>query len=134
MTEEHVTSPAASFVVFVILLVLLVLTVVAAGVEHAVLGIVVALTIAVVKAALIVYYFMNVRFADTATRLFVVASFFWLLLLLVILMADYVSRQPGRRDAPLSQRAGALTTPGSTFLMQGERRSSALRRCRPWNV
>ena len=122
MTEEHVTSPAASFVVFVILLVLLVLTVVAAGIEHAVLGIVVALTIAVVKAALIVYYFMNVRFADTVTRLFVVASFFWLLLLLVILMADYVSRQPGRRDAPLSQSGGALTTPGSTFLMQGGRR------------
>jgi cytochrome c oxidase subunit IV len=121
MTEEHVTSPAASFVVFVVLLVLLVLTVVAAGIEHAVLGIVVALTIAVVKAALIVYYFMNVRFADTVTRLFVVAAFFWLLLLLVLMMADYVSRDPRSRDAPLSQRGAALTTPAPRFLMQEAR-------------
>ncbi len=104
MHEEHVTSPAAAFVVFVVLLVLLVLTVAAAAIQHAVVGILVALAIAAVKAVLIIYYFMNVRFADVVTRLFVVASFLWLGLLLGILMGDYSRRGigdvPPRGQAP----------------------------------
>ncbi len=94
---EHVTSPFASFVVFVLLLVLLVATVLAAAIEHHVIGIVVALSIATVKAVLIIYYFMNVRFADVVTRLFVVSAFLWLLLLITLLMADYLTRESSER-------------------------------------
>jgi cytochrome c oxidase subunit 4 len=90
----HVTSPKASTVVFVLLLVLLVVTVVAAKIEHAQLSLAIALLIASVKAVLIIIYFMNVRFADTVTRLAAVAGFLALLLLLTLLLADYATRPP----------------------------------------
>lgn len=88
----HVTSPKASSVVFVLLLVLLVVTVFAAKIQHAQLGLAIALLIASVKAVLIIVYFMNVRFADTVTRLATVAGFLALFLLLTLVLADYASR------------------------------------------
>jgi cytochrome c oxidase subunit 4 len=103
--HEHVTSPLAAIVVFVVLLVLLVLTVVAAEIRDHTIGIIVALTIAVVKAVLIVYFFMNIRFADVVTRFFVVSGFLWLALLLSIMMADYISRYGAndeRGQAPIA--------------------------------
>ncbi|SRR5690554_1473139 len=94
---EHVTSPFVAFLVFVALLVLMVLTIWAASIEHGTVGLLVALLIATVKAVLIIYYFMNVRFTDVVTRLFVVSAFFWLLLLLVIMMSDFIARFGGER-------------------------------------
>jgi cytochrome c oxidase subunit IV len=101
----HVTSPKASLIVFVVLLVLLVLTVLAAGIEHGLLAIIVALAIAFTKAALIVVYFMNVRFSDTVTRIASAAGFVGLAILLVLMMADYVTR-PG--DVQDRASSGAL--------------------------
>jgi cytochrome c oxidase subunit 4 len=104
MSEGHVTSPKASFVVFVVLMVLLVVTVFAANVQHAALGIVIALAIATVKAVLIVLYFMNVRYADHVTRMAVVAGFLGLLLLFVLMFSDYLTRDTRRPrgQAPVS--------------------------------
>jgi cytochrome c oxidase subunit 4 len=106
----HVTSPRASTVVFLLLLVLLVVTVLAAGIEHSALAILVALAIAITKAALIVVYFMNVRFSDTVTRMASVAGFVGLAILLVLLMADYLTRPTDWRD-----RETRGTTPQTTL-------------------
>ncbi len=55
-------------------------------------NVVMALTIAVLKMALVVIIFMGVRYTDHLTRLFVVAGFFWLAILLVFTGQDYISR------------------------------------------
>jgi cytochrome c oxidase subunit 4 len=107
MSEGHVTSPKASFVVFVVLMVLLGVTVWAANIQHAVLGVVIALIIATIKAVLIVLYFMNVRYADQVTRLAVLAGFLGLLLLFVLISTDYLNRDTRRPRGQAPLTAGA---------------------------
>jgi cytochrome c oxidase subunit 4 len=53
---------------------------------------VVALTIAVIKATLVVLYFMHVRYSTRLIWVVVVAGFFWLGILFVLTMSDYLSR------------------------------------------
>jgi cytochrome c oxidase subunit IV len=47
--------------------------------------------IAVIKASLVVWFFMDVRRSSSMTKLFVGAGFFWLAILLVFVLSDYVS-------------------------------------------
>jgi len=61
---------------------------------------VVALTIAVTKATLVVLFFMHVKYSPKLTKLVVVAGIFWLLILLSITECDLLTRTwmgvPGR--------------------------------------
>jgi cytochrome c oxidase subunit 4 len=89
---EHVTSRKVYFLVFGALLVLTLLTVLAAQVDLGVFNDVVALTIAVTKAMLVILFFMHVRHSTRMTALTAVAGFFWLAILLGLTLADYASR------------------------------------------
>ena len=60
---------------------------------------VVALTIAVIKATLVVLYFMHVRYSTRLIWVIVVAGFFWLGIMFVFTLSDYLSR-PGGLLAP----------------------------------
>jgi cytochrome c oxidase subunit IV len=53
---------------------------------------VVALTIAVIKATLVILYFMHVRYSSKLTMITVAAGFFWLLILISLSLTDYLSR------------------------------------------
>ncbi len=53
---------------------------------------IVALTIAVLKASLVVLFFMHVRYSSRFTWVLAVAGFFWLAILIGFTMADRVSR------------------------------------------
>ena len=53
---------------------------------------IVAMTIAVIKATLVVLFFMHVKYSTRLTKLVVVAGFFWLLLMFLFTFADYLSR------------------------------------------
>ena len=91
--SEHVVSKRLYYVIFGSLLVLTFLTVAVARIDlggH--LNDVVALTIAVAKALLVVLYFMHVRYSSRLTWVFVAAGFFWLAILIVLTLSDYVSR------------------------------------------
>ena len=95
--EEHSATEHVSlgtyFVVFAALMVLLVLTVMAAFWIHlGNLNILVALGIAIVKAALVVLYFMHVKYASRLTKIFVSAAFLWLLILFAFTFSDYLTR------------------------------------------
>ena len=90
--SSHVVPKQVYYRVFAALLVLLVLTVAAAGIEHRVLGIVVAITIAVTKAVLIMMYFMHLRYTMTIARIYAIAGFVWLALLLMFTASDYITR------------------------------------------
>ncbi|MCU1241030.1 MAG: Caa(3)-type oxidase, subunit [Candidatus Acidoferrum typicum] len=72
------------------------LTVVAAKIDlnqyFSGLNIIVALTIAVFKASLVVLFFMHAKYSPKRTQLVIIASVFWLAIMLFMTMSDYVSR------------------------------------------
>jgi cytochrome c oxidase subunit IV len=53
---------------------------------------VVALTIAVVKATLVVLFFMHVFYSSKLTKLTISAGVFWLLIMITMSLSDYLTR------------------------------------------
>lgn len=90
--HAHVASARAYFVVFAILLVCTYLTWQVAYFDLGALNTVVALGIAVLKAVLVVLFFMHVRQATRLTWVVILAGVFWLAILLLITMSDYLTR------------------------------------------
>jgi cytochrome c oxidase subunit 4 len=98
MTHQ-VVSVRLYAAIFIALLILTVTTVAISKVELGEFNFIAAMTIAVVKAMLVVMFFMDVRRSSSLTKLFVVAGFFWMAIMLVFLVSDYISRGwlPGPR-------------------------------------
>lgn len=92
IVSAQVIEKRVYYRVFVALLVLLVLTVVVAQVEHRATGLIVAITIAVTKAVLIVLFFMHLRYTTSMVRVFAAAGFVWLMFLLMFTASDYLTR------------------------------------------
>jgi cytochrome c oxidase subunit 4 len=90
--EHHIIPKRTYYLVFATLLVLLILTVLAGLIDLGVLNIIIAMTIAVTKAVLIILYFMHVRYSSRLTWVFAGAAFLWLSILLGLTMSDYISR------------------------------------------
>lgn len=74
------------------LLALLLLTVGAAYVNLGSFNIAAAMLIALMKASLIMLFFMHVRQAGPLLRLFVFMGFFWLALLITLSLSDFLTR------------------------------------------
>ena len=96
MSEHHIVSPKVYFTIFAVLMICTILTVFAAEVDlnhyFSGLNIIVALTIAVFKASLVVLFFMHGKYSPKRTQLVIIASVFWLAIMLFMTMSDYVSR------------------------------------------
>ncbi|WP_435007004.1 cytochrome C oxidase subunit IV family protein [Tundrisphaera lichenicola] len=90
--SAHHTHRPLYIKVFVALMVLLVLTVVAAKMNLGELNLIAALGIAVVKAALIVLFFMHFRESEKLTWLIGAATLVWFGILVVLTYNDYWSR------------------------------------------
>jgi cytochrome c oxidase subunit 4 len=90
--SEHVVSKKTYFVIFGALLVLTAATVWVATFDLGSLNVVVALSIAVLKATLVVLYFMHVRYSSKLTWVFVGAGFFWLAILVAFTLSDFATR------------------------------------------
>jgi cytochrome c oxidase subunit 4 len=89
----HILPKKTYYSVFAALMVLLVVTIGVAFINLGGLNIAAALTIAVIKAVVIILYFMHVRYSSRLTWLIVGAGFFWLGILLVLAGSDYLTRQ-----------------------------------------
>ena len=90
--SEHVVPLRVYIAVFVSLLVGTGLTVVAASFDMGMWNTPVALTIAVIKATLVILFFMHVRYSSRLTQLIVAASIFWLGIMLTFTLSDYFFR------------------------------------------
>lgn len=90
--SEHIVPRKTYFFVFGALMVLTILTVVAAQFNFHVFNDLIAMTIAVTKALLVILFFMHVRYGSRLTMLVVAAGFFWLGILFVLTLSDYMSR------------------------------------------
>jgi cytochrome c oxidase subunit IV len=88
----HVVSVRIYFTIFATLLVLTAATVIVSGLDLGALNTIVALTIAVTKALLVILYFMHVRYSTRLTWLVVSAGFAWLGILIVFTMSDVLTR------------------------------------------
>ncbi|MDP9121292.1 MAG: cytochrome C oxidase subunit IV family protein [Acidobacteriota bacterium] len=88
----HVSSRKIYVFIFLALLAGTGLTVAAANVDMGPLNDVVALSIAVAKALLVILFFMHVRDSSRLTKLTVFAGFFWLLIMIVVTLSDYKTR------------------------------------------
>jgi cytochrome c oxidase subunit IV len=89
---HHVVPVSLYLRVFAALMVLLVLTLVAAMFNLGEWNIVIAVTIAVIKALLVALYFMHLRWGTRLVQLFGAAALFWLAIMFALTLGDYWSR------------------------------------------
>jgi cytochrome c oxidase subunit 4 len=98
--ETHVVPKWIYFAVFTALIILTWVTALVSTVDLGRWNIFVALAIALVKASLVVLFFMHVYYSTRLTKMIVASGMFWLILLLFITMADLWTRNwmgvPGR--------------------------------------
>jgi cytochrome c oxidase subunit 4 len=94
--EMHIVSPRIYIIVGATLLVFTGLTVLASLFELGVWNPIVALFIAVVKATIVVLFFMHVKYSSKLTKLTVAAGLFTFMALVGMTLADYFSRAWGR--------------------------------------
>jgi len=90
--EHHVVPLKFYFGVFLLLMVMTVITVLVASVDLGPLNVLVALTIAIIKATAVVLIFMHVWWGSKLTKVLVIAGIFWLFIMLVFTLSDYLTR------------------------------------------
>lgn len=88
----HIYPVKLYVTIWAILIVLTATTVVVAEIELGEWNIVVALLIAVIKATLVILYFMHVKDSSGLTKLIVLAGIFWMAILFGLTFNDYISR------------------------------------------
>ena len=89
---EHILPKRIYYTIFAILMLCTYLTVQIAFFDLGPLNVIAALMIAVFKAALVVLFFMHVRYGTRLTWVVVAGSVFWLGILLALTMGDYLTR------------------------------------------
>ena len=98
--EHHIVPKRVYFAVFAALIVLTWVTAYVSTVDLGRWNIFVALAIAVVKASLVILFFMHVKYSSRLTKMTVGAGLFWLVILLFMTMTDLWTRNmmgvPGR--------------------------------------
>ena len=93
--SETLVSKNVYYAIFAALVVLTGVTTMVAFFDLGVFNPIVAMSIAVFKASLVVLYFMHMRYSSRMTMLIGGASIFWLGILLVLIMSDYAVRGAG---------------------------------------
>src|SRR3954468_7021793 len=102
LMSEEITK-TTYYKVFAALMALLVITVVATYIPWGSrIGIVIAMAIAIIKAVLVVLYFMHIKGSSRLTKVFVVAGLAWLAILMGITLTDYHTRPWITGNSPMT--------------------------------
>jgi cytochrome c oxidase subunit 4 len=100
MSQDHIVPLKNYFLVFGVLMVLTVLTYSIAYVDLGGFNLIVALTIAIIKASCVILIFMHVKYSTTLTKAVVASGFFFFLIMIFFTMNDLMTRgwsgTPGR--------------------------------------
>ncbi len=97
--NQHVHSVGFYVRIFLALLILTGTTVWVSTIELGNFNFIVAISIAILKALLVILFFMHVKEASPLTKVFAVAGLFWFFILLGLTLNDYLTRY-----GPLSAR------------------------------
>ena len=90
--SEHISSLGSSVAIWLALLAGTGITVAAAFINLGPFNTIVALTIATIKATLVVLFFMHGKYSSKRTQMVIICSVFWLAIMLFMTMSDYLSR------------------------------------------
>jgi cytochrome c oxidase subunit 4 len=90
--HPHIVPKSVYFKVAACLAVLLVVTVLAAEFDLGYANTPIALAIAITKAALIVLFFMHVRYAPPLVRVFATSGLLWVAIMFALTLADVLTR------------------------------------------
>lgn len=90
--QQHHGGIGTYIVIFAVLLVLTAATVTAAFIDFGAFNTVIAMAIAILKAVLVLVFFMHLKGSSSLLKLFVIAAFAWLGILLVFTLNDYSTR------------------------------------------
>ena len=91
--SEHIVYPRVYITIFLALLVGTGLTASVAYFNFpGPLNAVIAMTIAVIKATLVILYFMHVRYSPRLIGLIIAAALFWMAILFALTISDYSTR------------------------------------------
>jgi cytochrome c oxidase subunit 4 len=90
--SDHILPTRVYYVIFGILMVCTYVTVQVAFFDLGALNTIAALAIAVLKAVLVVLFFMHVKYSTRLTWAVVIGGVFWLGILLALTMSDYLTR------------------------------------------
>ena len=91
--SEHIVSRKVYVAIFLALMVGTTVTVLAAFQDFpGPLNVIIAMTIAVVKATLVVLYFMHVRYSARLIWVIVASALFWMGILFALTFSDYWTR------------------------------------------
>jgi cytochrome c oxidase subunit 4 len=90
--RQHVIATSIYVGIWAILMFMTGLTVFVSFIELHDWNIVLALTIATIKATLVVLFFMHLYYSSKLTKVTVIAAIFFLFLLLALSMTDYLTR------------------------------------------
>jgi cytochrome c oxidase subunit 4 len=93
--SSHIVPPRTYFLIFLALVVCTAVTVFVSFYDLGPLNVLVALGIAILKATLVVLFFMHVKYSPRLTSLVVIGSLFWLGILIVMTAGDYLTRRGG---------------------------------------
>jgi cytochrome c oxidase subunit IV len=90
--DSHGPQPATYYLVFAALIVLTVLTVGLSFLELGVWHLAVGIAIGVIKALLVVLFFMHVLYSSRLTWIMIIAGLFWTAILIGGVVSDYLTR------------------------------------------
>ena len=90
--SSHILPKRVYYTIFAILIFCTYLTVQIAFLDLGALNTVAALGIAVLKATLVILFFMHVKYSTRLTWAVVLGGIFWLGILLALTMTDYLTR------------------------------------------
>jgi cytochrome c oxidase subunit 4 len=88
----HISPKSTYYAIFGALMVLTAITVTVAFINLGALNLPVALGIAIVKATLVILFFMHVKYTSRLTKLICGTAFFFLMVLFGLTLSDYLSR------------------------------------------
>ncbi len=89
MSEHHVVPVKTYLAIFGALMVGTVLTVTVAKYNFGSLNVLIALTIASIKATLVILFFMHVYYSSKLTKVVIGAGIFWFAILIIMTITDY---------------------------------------------
>jgi cytochrome c oxidase subunit 4 len=92
MSTEHAASTRVYYVIFLVLLACTYLTWQVAYFDLGPMNTLAALGIAIVKATIVVLFFMHARSSPRLTWIVIMAGVFWFLILLALTATDYLTR------------------------------------------
>jgi cytochrome c oxidase subunit 4 len=117
MSEEHshhIVSFETCMKVFIALLVLTVVTVLASRVDLGAFNFTVAMLIATAKAAIVVMFFMGLKYDTNESRAIFFSSFIFLLIFLFLTFSDLLFRPTLQSSTIKMEQTPALLTPAAT--------------------